>query len=107
MRYGPISNQHSHWARIGQRLDAQKLNADIDNNSNETKVDEGRGMQNGKVLIICGSKDAIILTKELREDAAGCLGEGNFELREVDAGHDLPVTRSGEIGEIVWGFWRG
>ena len=99
MRYGPISNQHEHWARVGQRLNAQRLNAAI----GKTKVD--MGLQNGKVLIICGKNDVIVVPKELREDAAMCLGEENFELREVDAGHDLPVTKSTEIVDCIWDFW--
>ena len=99
LRYGPISNQHGAWARVGRRLNAQKLNASI---AKESSVEELKG---GKVLIVCGKTDVLILAKELREDAAQCLGEANFELREVDAGHELPVTRSREILDLISEFW--
>ena len=100
LRYGPISNQHEEWARIGQRLNAQKLNAAI--GKSVVKGD----LQDGKVLIICGKKDVLILANELGEDAAKCLGPGNFDLKEVDAGHDLPVTRSREIVDFIQEFWQ-
>ena len=100
LRYGPISNQHGDWQRIGQRLNAQKLNAEGGKN------DIGMGLQKGKVLIICGKNDVLIIADELKEDAAKVLGEDNFELKSVDAGHELPITRSHEIVDFVCAFWQ-
>ena len=99
MRYGPITNQHDSWTRLGQKLKTQNLNTSI----GSTNLAEG--LRAGKVLIVCGKTDELVLANELREDAAQCLGEENFEYKVVDAGHDLTVTRSREIVELIFEFW--
>lgn len=40
------------------------------------------------------------------EDATAVLGDGNVKIEFVDAGHELPVTKSEEIVKIIWGFWQ-
>ena len=102
MRHGPISNQQEVWERVGQRLNAHKLNASI----GKTELEEGGGLEGGKVLIVGGTSDGLVLPNELSEDAAQCLGRDNFELKLVDAGHDLEITRAREIVDIISGFWK-
>ena len=45
------------------------------------------------MLIICGENEVLIVPEELREDAAKYSGEGNFDYKEVDAGHELPIHK--------------
>ncbi|KAL2040155.1 hypothetical protein N7G274_007058 [Stereocaulon virgatum] len=99
IRYGPIANQHDVWRRIGQRLAAQ-------NASSEERYTR-EGLQGGKVLIIGGRKDVVVDSDELEEDAIEVLGKECVRFEWVDAGHELPITKSGEIVECVWGFWEG
>ena len=98
IRYGPIAGQHAYWQRIAERLTAQKASS------------EGRheieGLQNGKVLIIAGHKDVIIVEDELVEDATEILGENNVRFELVDAGHELAVSKSKEIIEFILAFWE-
>lgn len=94
MRYGPITNQHSDWKRIGERLSAQNAASSKDSTQNE------------KVLIICGSNDVIIKADELVEDATQVLGADNVKFEFVDAGHELPATKSVEIVKGIWKFWQ-
>ena len=61
IRYGPIIGQHADWQRIAERLRAQ--------NSSWQSEHKIEGLQNGKVLIIAGHKDIIIIEEELFEDA--------------------------------------
>lgn len=98
IRYGPITAQHHDWKQIGQRLAAQNAttNGDVDD----------AGLQNGKVLIVCGEQDAIIVKDELVQDATRVL-QGNVEFRLVDAGHEFPITRAGEVVGCIVGFWSG
>lgn len=96
IRHGPIVQQRNEWSRIGQRLTAQ--NARLD--QTQTAGD----LLNGKVLIICGEKDAIIKVDEISEDAKDVL-EGNVALRYVDAGHEFPITNGEETVEHIWEFW--
>ncbi len=62
-------------------------------------------MQNGKVLIIAGHKDVLIVEDELVEDATTILGENNVRFEFVDAGHELPVSKSKEVLEFISAFW--
>lgn len=98
LRYGPIVGQHADWRRIGERLSAQ-------NASTEEKLAE-QGLQNGKVLIICGSKDALIVRDELVADATEVLGADNVKFEFFDAGHELPVTKGERIVNCIWDFWQ-
>lgn len=99
IRYGPITNQHSDWQRIGKRLSAQ-------NASSEERY-QIEGLQNGKVLILCGKTDALINSEELLPDATGALGANNVRFEFFDAGHELAVTKSAQIVDCVWAFWQG
>lgn len=67
---------------------------------------EREGLQNGKVLIIAGHKDIIIVEDELVEDATEVLGENNVRFEFVDAGHDLAVSKSREVLEYISAFWE-
>ena len=96
IRYGPITEQHRDWARIGQRL--------VTRNVPTNKTPEDEGLQNSKVLIICGEHDSIIIKDEVVEDAARALQE-NVDFRFVDAGHEFPITKSEEVVKYIADFW--
>jgi len=98
IRYGPISEQDDDWRRIGRRLAAQNATTDEDV--------EDAGLQNGNVLIVCGEQDAIIVRDELMEDTTRVL-LGNVDFRSVDAGHEFPITRAGEVVRYITDFWSG
>ena len=98
IRYGPVSEEHCHWRRLGKRLAAQ-------NAPSEEEYAE-QGLQNGKVLIIGGSKDSLIVKDELIDDATEALGANNVEFEFLDAGHELPVTKSREIVHYILDFWQ-
>ena len=98
IRYGPISRQHADWQRIAERLTAQ--------NASRERGNEDEGLQNGKVLIIAGHNDVVILKDELVEDATDVLGKNNVRFEFVDAGHELAVSKSKEILEIISAFWE-
>lgn len=98
LRYGPILDQQPDWRRIGARLAAQ-------NASTEERY-EGEGLQHGKVLIICGETDPVIVKNELIEDATEVLGENCVCFKFCDTGHELPIVRSKMIVEQIWGFWE-
>jgi len=65
------------------------------------------GLQNGKVLIIGGSKDVLVMREELVPDATDALGADNVQFEFFDAGHELPVTKSEQIVGCIWDFWQG
>lgn len=98
IRYGPVSEEHCHWRRLGDRLAAQ-------NASTEEEYAE-QGLKNGKVLIIGGSKDGLIAKDELIDDATEVLGANNVEFEFLDAGHELPITKSLDIVHYILSFWQ-
>lgn len=98
IRYAPIYNQHSVWAIVGSRLSEQKANP-----GNEEVAK--RGLHKSKVLMILGATDTIIVADEASEDAKAVLGEGNIEVAVIKAGHELPITKSAEVAEVIWQFW--
>jgi len=101
VRYGPIAGQHADWRRIGARLSAQNAASDA------SATEAGKmGLQGGKVLIVCGKSDPVIDYRELVEDATEAL-EGNVRVETCEAGHEVPITRSGEVVEYIWDFWGG
>lgn len=75
-------------------------------NASTEERNEREGLQNGKVLIIAGHKDEIIVEDELVEDATEILGKNNVRFEFVDAGHDLPVSKSKEIVGFITAFWE-
>ncbi len=97
IRYGPITEQHQDWNRIGQNLAAQNAT----NNDDAENV----GLKNGKVLIICGEQDSIIIKHELVEDATKAL-KGNVDFRFIDAGHEFPITKSEDVVRYIVNFWK-
>ena len=58
------------------------------------------------MLIIAGHNDVIVNKDELVEDTTDVLGENNVRFEFVDAGHELPVSKSEEILEIISAFWE-
>lgn len=57
-----------------------------------------------RVLVVCGDDDPIVIRNEIFEDACHALGSDNVELRSCNAGHELPMTHSGEIVEMIADF---
>ena len=98
IRYGPVSEEHYHWRRLGERLAAQ-------NASTEEEYAE-QGLQNGKVLIIGGSKDSLIVKDELINDATEVLGANNVKFEFLDTGHELPIAMSRDIVRYILDFWQ-
>ncbi len=98
IRYAPITGQHEDWKRLGQRISVQ-------NAATEEPLEQG-GLEIGKVLIVMGASDPIIVEQELRDDASEALGAGNIDFRTIAAGHEFPITKSSEVVGHVAQFWN-
>ena len=99
IRYGPIMGQHVDWRRLGRMLTDQK-------NKETVHPPVGRSdLQNGRVLIILGNADSIIIRRELEQDATEVL-EGNVEYEYIDAGHEAPIVRPREVVSAIGRFWK-
>ncbi|KAI9841340.1 MAG: hypothetical protein M1837_000773 [Sclerophora amabilis] len=101
IRYAPITGQHEEWQRIGHRLSAQNQRRDP---LNRGAVNSG--LDGGKVLLVLGEHDLVIVKNEAQEDMVHALGgEENVLVKIVDAGHELPLTQSNAIVGFVKELW--
>jgi hypothetical protein len=62
--------------------------------------------RNDKVLIIAGSTDPVIISKELRVDAEATIGRDHLDFREIVGGHDFAITDPDKVVDIVSAFWK-
>ena len=100
IRHGPVTGEHERWRLIGRRLTAQKASGA----DSEAQV---LGLQHGKVFLLLGKTDPVIIQSEVTADAEECLGKANLEVVSIAAGHDLPVTKSSEVVDALFTFWNG
>ena len=52
------------------------------------------GLREGKVLVLLGEQDSVIVADEVGEDAVEVLGEENVEVVRLEGGHDLPIVNA-------------
>ena len=97
IQHAPISDQHEDWRRIGSRLKKQRSAAGAGPVSHGSRI--------GKVLLILGKTDDIVLAEEVGEDAKLALGEDSVDVRVLDGGHDLPITNAEMVTRSVLDFW--
>lgn len=82
-------NQEATWKRVDRLL------------SGPSKA----SWQNGKVLVIAGSSDALIIPGELKQDLSKLVAVDRYQWVEVDGAHEFPSTKSVETVEIIAEFW--
>ncbi len=63
------------------------------------------GKRGDKVLIIAEKTDAVIVSRELTEDAEGAIGSEKVEWREIEGGHQFPITRAEDVVREISGVW--
>ncbi|KAI9703403.1 MAG: hypothetical protein M1820_005875 [Bogoriella megaspora] len=121
IRHMPIHHQGPIYARIARRLNSARANnnawyddpspsssasSEAEKRVSSDEEVKGPGLD-GKVLVVLGSNDPIIIAREYREDVVDALGVRNVEVLEVDAGHEVPITGAERIVEGIGGMWEG
>ena len=97
IQHAPISNQHGHWRRIGARLARQREEPSPENTR--------QGLREGRVLLVLGADDDVVLADEVAADAREVLGAGFVEVAVLDGGHDVPVARADAVTDTISRFW--
>ncbi|RKU43249.1 hypothetical protein DL546_004207 [Coniochaeta pulveracea] len=95
IRHAPIYDQWEIWGELGRELARRR---------EEGKVP---GLREGRVLLVVGQTDGVIVKEELVEDATKVLGKDGVEVVEVEGGHEVPFTKGREIGDKLMEFWAG
>ncbi|KAI1414752.1 alpha/beta-hydrolase [Hypoxylon sp. FL1857] len=64
------------------------------------------GLHAGKVLMVLGEDDPVVVKDETIEDATWALGSDGVEFAVLPGGHEIPITQSSGVAEAIEGFWR-
>jgi pimeloyl-ACP methyl ester carboxylesterase len=96
----PVREQHDRWRLIGMWLDAQRAAATVG------EASARKGFRTGRVLMVLGKTDKVILPDVLEPEARAVLGDANLEVKYFDAGHEVPISYSDEIAAWVWEQWE-
>jgi pimeloyl-ACP methyl ester carboxylesterase len=99
IRHAPITAQYDTYLAIGKRLRAQK-------ETNDDLMKQQAGLIGGKVILVLGAKDGIVIPEEQEADHRKWLGHGNVETIIMDAGHDLPISQPIELADRLWHAWE-
>ncbi|KAH8675922.1 Alpha/Beta hydrolase protein [Xylariales sp. PMI_506] len=96
IRNAPIYAPQEDWRALSSEL-AQR----------RTAVErKPAGLVKGRVLLILGKQDPVIIPSEIIEDAEEVLGIEGVEYTILDVGHELPITRSSEAASCIDTFIR-
>lgn len=93
IRYAPTAQQHESWRLIGRRQAASVKG-------------EGQGLMEGKVLILLGEQDRVIISNEVEVDATEALGTENVEVVRLEGAHDVPITNARGCVDAISKFWE-
>jgi len=93
----PISGQQQRWRLVGSRLDAQRSKP-----NDLAAVREG--LREGKVLLLLGKDDSVIVADEIGPDAVEALGRDNVKVEVLEGGHDLPIAGVEECARAIGEF---
>jgi pimeloyl-ACP methyl ester carboxylesterase len=93
----PISAQQHRWQIIASRLNEQRSNP---NDSVAAK----QGLREGKVLLLLGDKDSVIVAEEVGEDAKEAMGDVNLKTEVLAGGHDLPIASVESCAKAIGDF---
>jgi hypothetical protein len=99
IRHAPITEQYQTYRTIAGRLTAQ-------NSAASHMSDSGPKSMEGKVILILGKDDSIVIREETEEDHRKMLGEDNLHTIVIDAGHDVPISKPIEVTERLWTAWK-
>jgi len=88
IRYAPITDQHETFRTIGRNILTSK-----------------QRMVHGKVILLLGKTDSIILEDEVGPDVRACIGHDLVHTIVINAGHDVAISRATEVVDELWTFW--
>ncbi|KAL2198522.1 Alpha/Beta hydrolase protein [Corynascus similis CBS 632.67] len=100
IRHAPIYDQKDDWRALGQLLAERRERLGWEDAAGEVP-----GLEGGKILIVLGASDPVIVKEELIHDATAVLGEDGFEAVVLDAGHELVMTKANEVAAVMINFW--
>lgn len=100
MRNAPIYAPQEDWNALAEILRVRR-----ERGSREAEVPP-LGLRAGKILMVLGEDDPIVIKDEAIEDARQALGYDGVEFTILPQGHELPITNSHGVATAMEDFWR-
>lgn len=101
IRFAPIYERVEDWRALGELLDARRTRAETGGGARSGLP----GLRAGRVLMLLGATDPVIVKEELIHDATAVLGEDGFEAVVLDCGHEIVMTKANEVADLAVRFW--
>lgn len=99
IRSAPIYERTEDWKALGELLEVRRRR------NEEGNGPDLPGLRAGRVLMILGATDPVIVKEELIHDATAVLGEDGFEAAVLDCGHEIVMTKGKEVANLAARFW--
>ncbi|KAI0543630.1 alpha/beta-hydrolase [Xylaria curta] len=103
IRNAPIYAPQEHWNALSRILETRRSGKMICTNSDTKPL---AGLEGGKILIVLGKDDGLVVWNETVEDAYAALGRDGVEIVTLEGGHEIAITSSINVAESIEGFWR-
>lgn len=97
IRHAPIYAPQPYWQVLSSILKERR------EASHDTRP---QGLTKGRILLVLGKNDPVVVPSETIEDAQAVLGKDGVEAVVLDAGHELPVSLSAEVADSIDLFLR-
>ncbi|KLU83321.1 hypothetical protein MAPG_02385 [Magnaporthiopsis poae ATCC 64411] len=103
LRHAPIIEEHEAWRRLASRLAERRVRG-TSKDSDQQKLEAG--LTGGKVLLVLGASDPVIVMDELVPDATNILGPDGLQTVVLDAGHEVAIVKGPEVARAAIRFWE-
>jgi pimeloyl-ACP methyl ester carboxylesterase len=98
LKHGPIYDIHDRYRTLGEQCEVVRGTGDWQQ--------APAGLREGKVLLILGLQDSVILPDETANAAVQAIGAANIEVLKLKGGHDLPITNKQGCVDAIVEFWE-
>ncbi|EGP91253.1 uncharacterized protein MYCGRDRAFT_66079 [Zymoseptoria tritici IPO323] len=99
LKHGPIYDVHDRYRVLGEQCEAVRAGLDEEQDT--------AGLREGRVLLIVGVQDTVILPDETADAAVQAIGVANIEVLKLKGGHDLPIANTQGCVDAIVEFWEG
>ncbi|KAI2626337.1 alpha/beta-hydrolase [Xylaria nigripes] len=96
IRNAPIFAPQEDWGSLAMALQARRSGS----------AGSEHGLEGGKVLMLLGREDGVIVIDEAIEDVRAALGHDGVDIAVFEGGHELPITSSAAVAAHIDGAWR-
>ncbi|KAI0385894.1 alpha/beta-hydrolase [Hypomontagnella monticulosa] len=100
IRNAPIYAPQEDWKALASLLEARRQI------KHSAEAETISGLRAGKVLVVLGEDDPVVVKDETIEDAKHILGVDGVEFAVLPGGHEIPITMSSGVADAIDSFWR-